>query len=98
MVEAVDDEEPSADYDHVNVASSRNPPRPRIGRIARWAALLARIGADARDDEELRQKKALLVLLAILILPLSAVWANCGRELVGLAEGKKWQFLDLADP
>jgi guanylate cyclase len=38
--------------------------------------LLARIGADARDDEELRQKKALLVLLAILILPVSVVWGS----------------------
>jgi indole-3-acetate monooxygenase len=27
-----------------------------------------------------------------------AVWANCGLELVGLAEGKHWQFLDLVDP
>jgi alkylation response protein AidB-like acyl-CoA dehydrogenase len=27
-----------------------------------------------------------------------AVWANCGRELVGLAEGKHWLFLDLVDP
>jgi indole-3-acetate monooxygenase len=26
-----------------------------------------------------------------------AVWATCGRELVGLAEGKRWQFLDLVD-
>jgi alkylation response protein AidB-like acyl-CoA dehydrogenase len=24
-----------------------------------------------------------------------AVWANCGRELAGLAEGEHWQFLDL---
>ena len=40
------------------------------------AALLARIGADARDDEELRQKKALLVLLAVLILPVSVVWGS----------------------
>jgi adenylate cyclase len=57
-------------------ASSRNPPRPRAGWIANGAALLARIGADARDDEELRQKKALLVLLAILILPVSVVWGS----------------------
>ena len=57
-------------------ASSRNPPRPRVGWIANGAALLARIGADARDDEELRQKKALLVLLAILILPVSVVWGS----------------------
>ena len=40
------------------------------------AAWLARIGADARDDEELRQKKALLVLLAVLILPVSVVWGS----------------------
>ncbi len=57
-------------------ASSRHPPRPRGGWIANGAALLARIGADARDDEELRQKKALLVLLAILILPVSVVWGS----------------------
>jgi adenylate cyclase len=57
-------------------ASSRNPPRPRGGWIAKWAALLARIGADARDDEELRQKKALLVVLALLILPVSVLWGS----------------------
>jgi indole-3-acetate monooxygenase len=27
-----------------------------------------------------------------------AVWQTCGRELVGIAEGKHWQFLDLVDP
>ena len=27
-----------------------------------------------------------------------AVWANCGLDLVGLAEGKRWQFLDLVEP
>lgn len=58
-------------------ASSPNPPpRPKIGRIAQGAALLARIGADPRDDEDLRQKKALLVLVAILILPVSTVWGG----------------------
>jgi adenylate cyclase len=57
-------------------ASSLNPPPPRVGWIANGAALLARIGADARDDEELRQKKALLVMLAILILPVSVVWGS----------------------
>jgi guanylate cyclase len=36
--------------------------------------VLGRIGADPDDDEELRQKKALLVLLAVLIAPISAVW------------------------
>jgi alkylation response protein AidB-like acyl-CoA dehydrogenase len=26
------------------------------------------------------------------------VWQTCGRELLGVAEGKHWQFLDLVDP
>src|SRR5262245_49328819 len=57
-------------------APARSSPRPSTGSIARVAALLAPIGADARDDEELRQKKALLVLLAGLILPVSVVWGS----------------------
>jgi guanylate cyclase len=39
-------------------------------------ARLALFGADPEDDEELRQKKTLLVLLAVLILPVSAVWGS----------------------
>lgn len=54
----------------------RDRPSLRSGWIANGSAWLARIGADPRDDEELRQKKALLVLLAILILPVSAVWGS----------------------
>ena len=57
-------------------ASSPNPPPPRVGWIAQGAASIARIGADVRDDEELRQKKALLVLLAVVILPVSVVWGS----------------------
>jgi guanylate cyclase len=38
--------------------------------------VLARIGADPADDEELRQKKALLVVVAVLILPVSVVWGS----------------------
>ena len=49
---------------------------PRVGWIANGAAVIARIGADVRDDEELRQKKALLVLLAFLVLPVSVVWGS----------------------
>jgi len=37
-------------------------------------ALVARIGADPHDDEELRQKKALLVIVTVIILPVSLVW------------------------
>jgi adenylate cyclase len=47
---------------------------PRAGWIAKGTALLAGIGADPRDDEDLRQKKALLVFLAVLIAPISVVW------------------------
>jgi guanylate cyclase len=43
----------------------------------RTPAWLTRIGADPRDDEDLRQKKPLLVLLAILVLPVSIVWGTC---------------------
>ena len=53
------------------------PSRSRTG-AGTWiddaAARLAPIGADPRDDEDLRHKKALLVLLAVLILPVSLVW------------------------
>jgi adenylate cyclase len=44
------------------------------GWIGGWAARLARIGADPEDDQNLREKKTLLVLLALVILPVSAVW------------------------
>jgi len=40
------------------------------------ASRLAGIGADARDDGDLQQKKALVVLLAVLILPVSLVWGS----------------------
>jgi len=40
----------------------------------RVAARLALIGADPRDDDDLRARKALLVLISVLILPVAAVW------------------------
>jgi guanylate cyclase len=43
----------------------------------RTPAWLTRIGADPQDDEDLRQKKSLLVLLAVLVLPVSIVWGTC---------------------
>ncbi len=47
---------------------------------ARWldgrASWLIRIGARPEDDEDLRQRKSLLVLLALLILPVSVVWGS----------------------
>jgi len=51
---------------------------PRVNRIrAAWDRLtvrLALVGADPHDDEDLRARKALLVLISVLILPVSALW------------------------
>jgi adenylate cyclase len=41
----------------------------------RVLASLARIGADPQDDEDTRAGKALLVLISVLILPVSLLWA-----------------------
>ena len=69
----------------VEVPGTRTPPRPetppdpprsRSAWIDGAAARLARLGAAPADDPDLRQKKALLVLLAVLILPVSAVWGT----------------------
>ena len=43
-------------------------------RFAGLTARLAGIGVRSEDDDDLRQKKTLLVLLAVLILPVSVVW------------------------
>jgi adenylate cyclase len=48
--------------------------RSRAAWFDNAVARLARIGADPRDDADLRQKKSLLVLIAALILPVSGVW------------------------
>jgi hypothetical protein len=39
-----------------------------------WLDRAARIGADSRDSDEVRLRKALLVAVCILILPISLVW------------------------
>jgi hypothetical protein len=47
--------------------------RAAIGTLL---ASLARVGADARDDEETRFRKALLLLICILILPIALIWGT----------------------
>jgi adenylate cyclase len=42
--------------------------------LDRITARLALIGADPHDDDDLRARKALLVLISVLILPVSALW------------------------
>jgi adenylate cyclase len=56
--------------------SSRSRARAGTGWIDKGAGFLAGIGASPDDDEELREKKTLLVLLAVLILPGSVVWGS----------------------
>src|SRR3954454_18703810 len=41
--------------------------------IDRTAGRVALVGADPRDDEDMRARKALLVLISVLILPVAAV-------------------------
>src|ERR1043166_1861750 len=42
--------------------------------LASFGARVALVGADPRDDEDLRARKALLVLISVLILPVAALW------------------------
>jgi guanylate cyclase len=58
------------------MAASRSRTRAGPAWIDNAVARLARLGADPEDDEDLRHKKTLLVLLAVLILPVSAVWGT----------------------
>ena len=44
--------------------------------LDRVIARLALVGADPRDDEDLRARKALLVLISVLILPIAALWGT----------------------
>jgi adenylate cyclase len=45
--------------------------RPHTERLI---ARLALVGADPQDDDDLRARKALLVLISVLILPVAALW------------------------
>jgi guanylate cyclase len=45
--------------------------RAAAGRLTTRLRL---VGADPRDDEDLRDRKALLVLISVLILPIAALW------------------------
>ena len=49
---------------------------PLRSKIDRVTARLALVGADPRDDEDLRARKALLVLISVLILPIAGLWGG----------------------
>ncbi len=50
-----------------------SPLRTRVGDVT---GRLALVGADPRDDDDLRAQKALLVLISVLILPIAALWGG----------------------
>ena len=58
------------------VSSQTAPPRALTRPLGGLTARLARIGVRPEDDDDLRAKKNLLVLLAVLILPVSLVWGS----------------------
>jgi guanylate cyclase len=47
---------------------------PIRAAASRATARLALVGADPHDDEDMRARKALLVLISVLILPVAALW------------------------
>ena len=53
-----------------------NPVGNARSRADAVLARLAQVGADPRDDEDTRARKALLVLISVLILPISLVWGS----------------------
>jgi guanylate cyclase len=55
------------------------------GRAEALLTRIATIGADARDDDELRLRKALLVVIAVVILPISAIWGTLYLALGAIA-------------
>ena len=58
-----------------------------------WLDRAARIGADPRDDDDLRSRKALLVLVSVLILPISLVWGAIYLALGAMAGLVAWLYL-----
>jgi hypothetical protein len=48
-----------------------DPIRMKTDRVTRRLML---VGADPHDDEDLRARKALLILISVLILPVAALW------------------------
>ena len=65
----------------MHLASPTAPPRPYAPVVLatrdffdRLLNHLSTVGADPSDDEDVRRRKALLVLIAVLILPIAFVW------------------------
>ena len=65
-----------------------------IARFAQpWLDRAARIGADPRDDDETRFRKALAVLVCVLILPIALAWGAIYLALGAMAGLIAWLYL-----
>jgi guanylate cyclase len=65
-----------------------------LRRIAeRWVDRAARIGADPADSDETRLRKALLVLICLLILPISLLWGAIYLALGAWAGLLAWLYM-----
>jgi guanylate cyclase len=65
-----------------------------LARFAQpWLDRAARIGADPRDDDEQRLRKALLVLVCVLILPISLAWGAIYLALGAASGFIAWLYL-----
>jgi guanylate cyclase len=68
-----------------------------LARFAQpWLDRAARIGADPRDDDELRLRKALLVLICVLIWPISLLWGGIYLALGAAAGLVAWLYLAIS--
>jgi len=64
-----------------------------LARFAQpWLDRAARVGADPRDDEDARSRKALLVLICLLILPIAVVWGAIYLAFGALAGLIAWLY------
>ena len=61
-----------------------------------WIDRAARIGADPLDDDETRLRKALLVVVCILILPISLAWGAIYLALGAMAGLIAWLYLAIS--
>jgi adenylate cyclase len=65
-----------------------------VARFAQpWLDRAARIGADPQDDDEVRFRKALLVLVCVLILPIALAWGVIYLALGAMAGLIAWLYL-----
>jgi adenylate cyclase len=65
-----------------------------LNRLTQWLVdRAARVGADPEDDDEVRLRKILLVLVCLLILPISAVWGVIYLALGAWAGLVAWLYM-----